>query len=83
MLGTSIVVGGGTITPETPLYGINGAEDTVSVDMDGDISITRMTAYIASYNGEEIPGDYISSTGSLSMGAQVVYALVVPEKEVA
>lgn len=83
MLGTSIVVGGGTITPENPLYGIDGAEDTVSVDMDGDISITRMTAYIASYNGEEIPGAYISSTGSLSIGAQVVYALAVPEKEVA
>lgn len=33
---------------------------------------------IASYNGETIPGAYMSSTGDLSTGATVVYALAAP-----
>lgn len=33
---------------------------------------------IASYNGETIPGAYMSSTGDLSTGATVVYALATP-----
>ena len=34
--------------------------------------------YIASYAGEDIPGPYISSTGDLSIGAEVLYALAEP-----
>ena len=33
---------------------------------------------IASYSGETIPGEYMSSTGNLTEGAKVVYALETP-----
>ena len=36
---------------------------------------------IASYNGEEITTPYISSTGSLTTGAQVVYVLPEPQTQ--
>lgn len=36
---------------------------------------------IASYDGETIPGDYISTTGELSTGATVYYALAEPVDE--
>lgn len=37
--------------------------------------IIRHCGYIASYAGEAIPGAYMSSTGSLTTGATIVYAL--------
>lgn len=38
----------------------------------------RNCGYIESYNGETIPGAYMSSTGALTTGATVVYALAEP-----
>lgn len=40
--------------------------------------IERNCGYIASYAGETIPGAYMSSTGELTTGATVVYALAEP-----
>ena len=36
-------MGGGTVTPTEPLYGLPGAEDTVEVSVDGDVLVTRRT----------------------------------------
>lgn len=42
--------------------------------------IERHCGYIASYAGETIPGAYMSSTGSLTTGATIVYALEEAEQ---
>ena len=39
-------MGGGTVTPSEPLYGLPGAEDTVEVSVDGDVTVTRRTAVL-------------------------------------
>lgn len=39
-------MGGGTVTPTEPLYGLLGAEDTVDVSVDGDVTVTRRTAVL-------------------------------------
>ena len=39
-------MGGGTIAPTEPLYGLPGAEDTVEVSTDGDVTVTRRTAVL-------------------------------------
>lgn len=39
---------------------------------------TIVLAQIDSYNGEEIPGAYMSTTGALTTGATVIYALSTP-----
>ena len=39
-------MGGGTIAPTEPLYGLPGAEDTVEVSVDGDVTVTRRTAVL-------------------------------------
>lgn len=36
-------MGGGTVTPTEPLYGLSGAEDTVEVSTDGDVTVRRRT----------------------------------------
>lgn len=36
-------MGGGTVTPTEPLWGLPGAEDTVEVSVDGDVTVTRRT----------------------------------------
>lgn len=41
-------------------------------------TLTQYCQEIASYNGEEITTPYISSTGALTTGAQVIYALSTP-----
>lgn len=80
-------MGGGVITPSEPLYGLPDAMDTVEVDASGDVTVTRRTRYIASYNGESLPGRWISSHDAYAegatptTGAQVVYELTVPETE--
>ena len=80
-------MGGGVVTPSEPLFGLPGAEDTVEVDASGDVTVTRRTRYIASYNGESLPGRWISSHdvyaagATPTTGAQVVYELAVPETE--
>lgn len=80
-------MGGGVVTPSEPIYGLPDAEDTVEVDASGDVTVTRRTGYIASYNGESLPGRWISSHdvyaegATPTTGAQVVYELAVPETE--
>ena len=37
-------MGGGAVAPTEPLYGLPGAEDTVEVSVDGDVTVTRNTA---------------------------------------
>ena len=39
-------MGGGTVTPTEPLYGLPGAEDTAEVSVDGDVTVTRRTAVL-------------------------------------
>ena len=39
-------LGGGTVAPTEPLYGLPGAEDTVEVSTDGDVLVTRRTAVL-------------------------------------
>ena len=80
-------MGGGMVAPSEPLYGLPDAKDTVEVDASGDVTVTRRTGYIASYNGESLPGRWISSHdvyaegATPTTGAQVVYELAVPETE--
>ena len=80
-------LGGGTVTPTEPLYGLPGAEDTVEISTDGDVLVTRRTGYIASYSDESLPGGWISShdvyaAGTTpTTGAQVVYELADPTTE--
>lgn len=80
-------MGGGTITPTEPLYGLPGAEDTVEISTDGDVLVTRRTGYIASYSDESLPGGWISSHDVYAVGttpttgAQVVYELAEPTIE--
>lgn len=80
-------MGGGEITPSAPLYGLPEAEDTVEVSVDGDVTVTRRTGYIASYSDESLPGGWISShdvyaAGTTpTTGAQVVYELAEPTTE--
>ena len=40
-------MGGGTIKPASPLYGLPGAEDTVKVNTAGNVTVTRRTGCIA------------------------------------
>ena len=40
-------LGGGTVTPTEPLYGLPGAEDTVEISTDGDVLVTRRTGVYA------------------------------------
>ena len=80
-------MGGGTVTPTEPLYGLTEAEDTVEVSVDGDVTVTRRTGYIASYSDESLPGGWISSRDvyaagtTPTTGAQVVYELAEPTTE--
>lgn len=80
-------MGGGTVTPTEPLYGLPDAKDTVEVSTDGDVTVTRRTGYIASYSDESLPGGWISShdvyaAGTTpTTGAQVVYELAEPTTE--
>ena len=39
-------IGGGTVTPDKPLYGLPGAKDTVEVAVDGDVLVTRRTGIL-------------------------------------
>ena len=40
-------MGGGTVTPTEPLYGLPDAKDTVEVSTDGDVMVTRRTGIYA------------------------------------
>ena len=83
-----------TITSALPLCGIpvdsggnytdsNGQQwvcDTLVYNADGTGKIIKRTAKIDSYNGEEITTPYISTTGALTTGATVIYALAEPQE---
>lgn len=58
-----------------PVYGLPGAPAVY--DSETGI-ITDPTDCIASYNGEDVGDVWMSSTGALTTGAQVVYKLPVP-----
>lgn len=64
---------------DKPLYAVGGAGDTITLDFDAKTATrTDKTAEIKAYNNEPISGEYVSSTGSLTEGAQVIYALSEP-----
>ena len=56
-------MGGGTVTPTEPLYGLPGAEDTVEVSTDGDVTVTRRTAVLELDGTETNMSVAHSSTG--------------------
>ncbi len=63
-------MGGGTVTPTEPLYGLPGAEDTVEVSADGDVLVTHRTAIV------EVDGAGKSAVASTTPCAQGAYAYV-------
>ena len=83
-----------TITSALPLCGIpvssggnytdnNGQQwicDELIYNADGTGKIIKRTAKIDSYNGEAITTPYISTTGALTTGATVIYALAEPQE---
>ena len=65
-------MGGGTVTPTEPLYGLPGAEDTVDVSVDGDVTATRRTGvFIAD-------GDQYAPYASTFAAPEGVYAYTAP-----
>ena len=68
-----------SVYADKPLYAVGDAGDTITLDFDAKTATrTDKTAEIKAYNNEPISGEYISSTGSLTEGAQVIYALSEP-----
>ena len=63
-------MGGGTVTPTEPLYGLPGAEDTVEVSVDGDVLVTHRTAIV------EVDGAGKSAVASTMPCADGAYAYV-------
>lgn len=68
------------ITSGLPLCSVGGIRDELIYNADGTGKIVKRTAKIDSYNGEAITTTYISSTGGLDTGAEVVYTLTTPRK---
>ena len=65
-------MGGGTVTPTEPLYGLPGAEDTVEMSVDGDVLVTRRTGvFIAD-------GDQYAPYASAFDTPEGVYAYTAP-----
>lgn len=54
--------------------------DELIYNADGSGKISKHTAKIDSYNGETISGVYISTTGSLTTGATVIYQINSPQE---
>ena len=83
-----------TITSALPLCGIpvesggnytdsNGQQwicDELIYNADGSRKIVKRTAKIDSYNGEAIATPFISTTGSMTTGATVIYQLAEPQE---
>ena len=55
-------MGGGTVTPTEPLWGLPGAEDTVEASVDGDVTVTRRTAVLELDGTEDWVG-YVVANG--------------------
>ena len=75
----------GDISGETPIFPLDTEISTGNAGTvyGGTLNITTgelTVTYgrIASYDGETVPGGWISSTGALSTGAEVVYPLATP-----
>ena len=65
-------MGGGTVTPTEPLYGLPGAEDTVEMSVGGDVLVTRRTGvFIAD-------GDQYAPYASAFDTPEGVYAYTAP-----
>lgn len=64
----------------TDSNGQNWLADELLVNADGTGKIDKRTAKIDSYNSEIITTPYISSTGSLTTGATVIYALAATQE---
>lgn len=61
------------------LHGLSTVKDVLSIDKKyHDAKVTRNLSFIESYDGETIEGEYMSSTGSLTTGAKVLYKLQTP-----
>ena len=54
--------------------------DELVYNADGTGKIVKRAVKIDSYNGETVSGVYISSTGALTTGATVIYALAEPQE---
>ena len=64
------------------LNGIGSAKDVLTINKyTGEAEIQRKCGLIKSYNGETITTDYMSTTGELSTGAEVLYVLPEPITE--
>ena len=64
------------------LNGIGAAKDVLTINKySGEAEIQRKCGLIKSYNGETISTDYMSTTGELSTGAEVLYVLPEPVME--
>ncbi len=67
---------------------LNGAElcsvgdvhDKLIYNVNGTSRIVKRTAKIDSYSGESVTGAYISSTGGLDIGAEIIYVLDTPQE---
>ena len=64
-------MGGGTVTPDGSLYGLPGAEDTVEVSTDGDVTVTHRTTIV------EVDGTNKSAVASGAGTPDGVYAYVI------
>lgn len=57
----------------------DSTKDILTIDSTGHCEIEKNIGYIASYNGESVGDNYISTTGELSTGASVYYELATPQ----
>ncbi len=64
-----------SITSGLPLCSVGDVCDELCFNADGTGKVIKRTAVIDSYDGEEISGEYLSSTGGLTTGARVIYVL--------
>ena len=71
-------MGGGTVTPTEPLYGLPGAEDTVEVSVDGDVTVTRRTAVMEFDGTEDWFVSSSTTTGGLHWMILAVANIAVP-----
>ena len=69
-----------TITSGLPFCSVGDVCDELVYNVDGTGKIIKRTAKIDSYNGETITTDYISSTGGLDTGSEIVYVLEIPQE---
>ena len=63
-----------------PLRSINNVKDRLYIE-NNKFYVERNIGYIASYDGESITTDYMSTTGGLDTGASVQYVLATPNTE--